>query len=127
MNTGHQSVLSFPCGSGVTGRREFQKYLLKALRVSESPVIVDLSDCRTLDHQDIDSLLECVAQAAGRDTPLIFVAGSGSVRVLLEVTRLASLVPVFDSMEEALAYPHTELQNSIQDIPVTQSQPRWSA
>ena len=127
VNSGAQFVLTFPSGAGTAGRREFQKCLLQALLVSELPVIVDLSDCRTLDQQDIDSMLRCVAQAAGRDTPLIFVAGSGPIRVLLEVTRIASVVPVFDSMEEALVYPRTRLQSNVQDIPLTQSQLRCSA
>ena len=65
-------------------------------------MIVDFSGCRPLNHEDIDLLLECVAQVAGRDTQVLFVAGSRANRVLLEVTRISSLVPVFNSVEEAL-------------------------
>jgi anti-anti-sigma regulatory factor len=100
-----QTVLPFPCASGASGRRDLQKRLSQALRVSEFPVVIDLSECRTLDHQDVDTLLNCVAQGVGCDTQVFFVAGSPTIRVLLEVTRIASLVPVFDSMEEALAHP----------------------
>ena len=100
-----QIVLPFPCASGASGRRELQRQFVCALRSSEFPVVVDLSECRTLDHRDVDCLLDCVAQDAGRDTKLYLVAGSPAMRVLLEVTRIASLVPVFESMEEALAYP----------------------
>jgi anti-anti-sigma regulatory factor len=99
------TILPFPCASSLTGRRALRKDLLIALRVSGSPVIVDFSDCRTLNSDDIDLLLECVAQAAGRETKVLFVAGSRVNRVLLEVTRISSLVPVFNSVEEALAYP----------------------
>ena len=50
-------------------------------------------------------LLECAACVAGRDAKLIFVAGSPTIRALLEVSRIASVVPVCDSIEEAFTYP----------------------
>jgi anti-anti-sigma regulatory factor len=106
------SILSFPCAGDSASRRALRKDLLSALRVSQSPVIVDFSGCRTLDHEDIDLLLECVAQVAGRDTQVQFVAGSRVIRVLLEVTRISSLVPVFDSMDEALADPKVAAENN---------------
>ncbi len=98
-------IVPFPCASSSAGRRALRKDLLNALRVSGSPVIVDLSGFSTLNHEDIDLLLDCVAQVVGRDTQVLFVAGSRVNRVLLEVTRISSLVPVFNSVEEALAYP----------------------
>jgi hypothetical protein len=99
------TILPFPCASSSAGHRALRKGLLSALHVSGSPVIVDFSGCRTLNHEDIDLLLECAAQVAGRDTQVLFVAGSRVNRVLLEVTRISSLVPVFNSVKEALAYP----------------------
>jgi anti-anti-sigma regulatory factor len=119
-----QTVLPFPCAAGASGRRELQKELVRALRTCEFPVVIDLSECRTLDHRDIDALLNCVAQGAGRDTQLFLVAGSPAVRVLLEVTRIASLVPVFESMEEALAYPR---MGTVEPIRVYPSQLSKSA
>ena len=106
------TILPFPCGTSSADRRGLRKGLLVALRVSGSPVIVDFSGCGTLNHEDIDLLLECVAQAAGRDTKVLFVAGSRVNRVLLEVTRISSLVPVFNSVEEALAYPQIPAENA---------------
>jgi hypothetical protein len=114
-NTVPWTVLPFPCASRLADRRGLRKDLLTALRVSGSPVIVDFSDCRTLNYQDIDLLLECVAEAAGRDTKVLFVAGSRVNRVLLEVTRISSLVPVFDSIREALAYPQIASENDVED------------
>jgi anti-anti-sigma regulatory factor len=100
-----QTALPFPSTVGASVRRELQKQLAQVLRASEFPVIIDLSDRHNLDHRDIETLLGCLAQAVGRDTQVIFVAGSPAIRILLEVTRIASLTPVFDSMEDALAYP----------------------
>ena len=97
------SILALCRESNSVRRRAFRKDLLAALRSSESPVIIDLSAFATLDHEDINLLLECTALAAGRDTQLFFVAGSPGVRLLLDVTRISSLVPVFESTERALA------------------------
>jgi hypothetical protein len=61
---------------------------------------------------------------------LLFVAGARSNRVLLEVTRIASLVPVFNSVKEALAYPEILAENNtddIQNVRANQSQTVWSA
>lgn len=65
--------------------------------------MVDMSGCDTLNHDDVDCLLECLGEVAGRDTQVLVVAGSPANRVLLEVTRIGSLVPVFNSMQEAVA------------------------
>jgi hypothetical protein len=52
-----------------------------------------------------------------------FVAGSRVIRILLEVTRVASLVPVFDSMEEAIAYPQIVSTKGAADFRASRSQP----
>jgi hypothetical protein len=99
-------VLSFPSALSPGFHRGQRKALLLALRIaSGTPVIVDLSNCPTLTQEDIDLLLECMARVTGRDTPLLVVAGSQVIRVLLELTRIASIVPTFNTVEEALAYP----------------------
>ncbi|MBZ5664377.1 MAG: hypothetical protein LAO30_07195 [Acidobacteriia bacterium] len=118
-SAGH--ILPFPCASSAAGGAR-RKELLSALRVSASPVIVDLSSCPTLNHEDIDLLLACVAQVVGRDTQVLLVAGRRVNRLLLEVTRIASLVPVFNSAEEALAYPQTRAANDAGDHGSSQSQ-----
>jgi|HubBroStandDraft_6_1064221.scaffolds.fasta_scaffold479669_3 anti-anti-sigma regulatory factor len=99
------TVLHFPSELGFDGRRSLRKDLLGALRVSGSSVIVDLSGRQSLDHDDIDLLLECVAHAAGRDHKLVIVASSRVLRALLEVSRISSVVPICGSAEEALADP----------------------
>jgi hypothetical protein len=115
VKTNSCTVLTFPCASNLAGRRA-RKDLLSALRISASPVILDLSGCGTLNHQDIDLLLECVAQVAGRDTNVLCVVGSGVTRVLLDVTRISSLVPVFNSVQEALTYPQIAGENVAGDL-----------
>jgi STAS domain len=127
MKTVEPNILHFSCASSSAGRRELRKDLLRALRASSSPVIVDFSGCSALNHEDVDLLLECAAQVAGRDTQLLFVAGSRVNRVLLEVTRISSLVPVFDSVKEAIAYPPVAADSNAEDQRASQSQRPWSA
>jgi hypothetical protein len=109
------TVLRFPGASSSASRRALRRSLSSALRVYESPIMIDLSDCRTLNHEDIVLLLECVGQAAGRDTKLVFVAGSGVIRVLLEVIRVSLLVPVFSSIEEALG-AQAASENGVENV-----------
>jgi hypothetical protein len=120
------NLLPFPCAS-CSGRPSQRRGLLSALRVANSPVVVDLSGCPSLNHEDIDLLLECMAQVAGRDIQVIFVAGSPANRVLLEVTRIPSLVPVFNSVKEALDYSGIAIHKEVNDQGMNQSQEFGSA
>lgn len=99
------TILSFARVSSSAEGRAKRKDLLRALRFSASPVIVDFSGCSTLHHEDIRLLLDCLALVAARDTKVLLVAGSPVNRLLLEVTRISSLATVLDSVTEALAYP----------------------
>ena len=97
------TIVRFPCASTSTSRRALRNEFLNAIRVSETPLVIDFSGCSTLNHKDIDLLLECAARVVGRDREVRFAAGSRVIRVLLEVTRISLIVPVFDSVDEALA------------------------
>lgn len=102
--TANSTILMFPHSTGSARRRVLRKALLNALRVSEGPIIVDLSSSRALDHEDITLLLDCVSLTVGRDTQLLLIAGSCDIQILLDVTRISSLVPVFTTLKEALEF-----------------------
>ena len=106
MNKAAGTVLPFPAVANRTSRRALLRELASALRLSISSVVVDLSALRTLNHRHIDLLLECVAEAAGRHTKLFLIAGSRINRIVLDVTRISSLVPIFDSIDEAFTDSH---------------------
>jgi hypothetical protein len=97
-------VLSFPSAWNFIMRRALRQDLLAAMRGRGSSVILDLSNRHTLNHEDIAVLLDCAALVAGRDIQLLVVAGSRSNRVLLQVARIAAVLPVCNSMEEARAH-----------------------
>ncbi len=115
------TVLLFPAASGSSLRAE-RKELLGALRCSGSPVIIDFSNCSTLNHEDIGLLLEGLDQAAGRDTKMLLVAGTPANRVMLDVTRISTLAPVFSSVVEALAYADIPAGNDAEPIRAPLSQ-----
>jgi anti-anti-sigma regulatory factor len=119
-------VLPFPCALISSGRRERRKKLLRELRATGSHIILDFSNCRTLDHEDIDLLLRCVAQVVGRDKQVVFAADSNAIRALLEVTRISSLVPIFNSVEEALERLKIAVPNIVEELQTCQSH-AWSA
>jgi hypothetical protein len=127
MNDHPRTVLMFPSGSNAMSRRALLKGLLKALRSSESPIILDLEQCHTLDREDVDLLLDCVDQSVGHDTQLVFVAVSAGIRALLDVIRVSALVPVLSSMEEALSYPRRTPEGMFSDIATSHPQLAWSA
>jgi hypothetical protein len=115
MKTGDWTILPFPCASSRSNRPALRKEWLGLLPGSEAPVIVDFSGCSSLNHEDVDLLLDCMARVTGRETQLLFVAGSTVNRVFLEVTRISSLVPVFNSVEEARASLQITAENNAAD------------
>lgn len=102
--TASSTILAFPRSTSSPLRRLLRREVLHALRVSEAPVIIDLSGCHNLNHDDIALLLDCVSQSVGRDTPLLLVAGSRNIKVILDVVRISSLVPVLTSLKEAIEF-----------------------
>src|SRR5262249_49577268 len=67
-----------------------------------SSVTVDLSERTNLNGKDIDLLLDCLACAAGRDGTVVLVTNRRPVRIILEVSRIASLTPVCSLLDEGL-------------------------
>lgn len=121
------TVLPFPYPATPANRRALRKQFLSALRASTTPVIVDMSACRIFDYADIDLLLECAAQARGRDTQVLLVAGTRVNRLVLDVARISLLVPVLNSVTEALAYSETGAETTPEASRAQQSQEPRSA
>jgi anti-anti-sigma regulatory factor len=116
------TILPFHGCSDSRGRRALRRNLLNAVRSSGSGIVVNFSGCDGLNHEDIRLMLDCLAYIAGRDIEILFVAGSPVIRVLLDVTRVSSLVPVFDSVDDALAHRQSSRASTVVDFPLSQSQ-----
>jgi hypothetical protein len=110
VKTGEPIIVPFPCSSKTLSQGAQRNAFNRAVRFSSSPVIVDLSECKTLNHDDIGLLLECLAQFAARDTNVLLAVSAPANQVVLEVTRISSLVPVFDSVAQAIAHLHNPTQ-----------------
>jgi hypothetical protein len=102
MNSADCRIFRISADASLREQRVLRKELFCSLRPGALPVIVDLSSLTGLNHDDIDLLLDCAALASGRDVRLLLVAGSRSNRVLLEITRLSSVLPVFNLLADAL-------------------------
>lgn len=66
-------------------------------------LIVDMSNTQEIDPDSIDLLLECVAEMEHADGRVALAAASPQAEVILELTRLTSVVDVFPSISEAAA------------------------
>jgi anti-sigma B factor antagonist len=77
---------------------------LRSALGSDRPVIVDLSDCNFIDSIGLSVLIDAAhrAERSGR-VELGIASPSASVRRLIELTQLESLIPVFDSTADAAA------------------------
>jgi anti-anti-sigma regulatory factor len=74
-------------------------------------VILDLSRTSRLGPETIDLLLDCVEHVERADGRVAVAAGSPEAAVILELTRLTSVVDLFPSVAEAVgrdAIPPTE-------------------
>lgn len=121
MTAGNARIVSTSANPGSAERRVLRKELLAALRPDGPAVILDLSARNGLDHDDIDMLLDSASEVIGRDVRFVLVAGSTSNRVLLDVSRIASVLPVFNSLAEALHEFNGIAQPLTQSVPTTDS------
>ena len=67
-------------------------------------IIFELPPTIKLDGPTIDFLIKCVRDAVAYDAEVAVVAASPEHQLLLELTRLASVLPAFRSVEEATAF-----------------------
>ncbi len=79
---------------------------LDALPKTSLPLIIDLGNTTFVDSAIVSTLLECFRTAAtsGRALALVLPESTGEqVRRLFKTTHLDSLLPVYDSWDDALA------------------------
>jgi hypothetical protein len=67
-------------------------------------IIFDLPPTTKLDSRAIDFLIECARDAVAHDAAVALSAASPEHQVLLDVTRISTVLPAFRSVEEATAY-----------------------
>ncbi|MGC2195655.1 MAG: STAS domain-containing protein [Terriglobales bacterium] len=84
-------------------RRSFLSEIQDLAKHSYRPqLVVDLSNAPQIEPDAIDLLLECVEQVERADGRVSVAVGSPETAVLLELTRLNSVLDIFSSVSEAV-------------------------
>ncbi|PYX37595.1 MAG: hypothetical protein DMG81_13775 [Acidobacteria bacterium] len=103
MSKGPTVVRDFPRSHGLASRKSFLTEIQRLTRESYRPqIVVDLSKSRNLSPEAIDLLLDCVEHVERADGRVIVAAGSPETAVILELTRVTSVVDMFSSVSEAI-------------------------
>ncbi|WP_275559321.1 STAS domain-containing protein [Streptomyces sp. 5-6(2022)] len=85
--------------------RDQLRHQLDQLIATRNParVIVDFSQLRLCDASGLSALVAANREARRRHGELRLVCPEGKVRRLLRLTQLARMIPVFDSVPQAIA------------------------
>lgn len=86
---------------GRSFRRRLRRTVTQMLRPA---VVLDLPPAFQLDNEALDFLLGCAREAAGHDAEVALAAPNAHHRVVLELTRISSVLPTFSSIPDAVAY-----------------------
>jgi anti-anti-sigma factor len=98
-----RAVVAFPEHVDVSNAAQIREQLLAAFDRGAAVVIADMSATVRCDHAGIDAVARAYQQAAVRRADLRLVATVPAVRRLLAAESLDRLVPVYSSVEAAVA------------------------
>ncbi len=69
----------------------------------ERPLVVDLTSCGFIDSTGLATLLHGTKPARDGEAHVALVSPGGEVRKLLELTAIDRTIPVFETLDEAIA------------------------
>jgi anti-anti-sigma factor len=69
----------------------------------DSPVVIDLTECEFIDSTGLATLLHGAGRERAGAGRVALVSSPGEVRKLLELTAIDRTIPVFETLDEALA------------------------
>ena len=98
-----RAVVAFPQHIDVSNAAQIREQLMAAFDRGAAVVIADMSATVRCDHAGIDAVAWAYQQAAVRRADLRLVATAPAVRRLLAAESLDRLVPVYSSVEAAVA------------------------
>jgi anti-anti-sigma factor len=81
----------------------FAEALERLAGESQDPLVVDLSSCAFIDSTGIAALVHGAEPYRERDSDFAVVCGQGTPREVLRITAIDQAVPVFESLDEAVA------------------------
>ena len=96
-------IKEFPQSRNFARRKSFLSEVRNLARRTYRPqLVLDISESAEMAPDAIELLLECVEQVERADGRVSVVAGSPQTAVILELTRLASVLDIFSSVSEAV-------------------------
>jgi len=97
-------VVVLPAEIDVTNSREVYEQLVGALGPDVDTVIADMMATTFCDSSGVHAIMRAYESAAGRDVHMrLAVSSSTSVHRVLQLIGVGQLMPVYESLQEALA------------------------
>jgi len=121
------TVVAFPERVDVSNAAQIGEQVLAAFDRGAVVVIADMSGTASCDDAGVDALARAYQQAAIRHVELRLVAGGPTVRRQLAAQGLDRLVPVYSSVEAAVAAGEPNGQDHPGHPAPPTSAPRWPA
>ena len=100
---GQQALVALPENIDVSNAGRIREELLAVLNRGAEALIADMTATVSCDHAGADAVARAYQRAAASRTQLRLVVTSGSVLRMLGMTGVGRLVPVYPSVEAALA------------------------
>lgn len=96
-------VKSFPWSRSFASRKEFLAEIRNLARGTYRPqLVLDMSESAEFSSDTIELLLECVEQIERADGRVSVIAGSPQAAVILELTRLTSVLDLCSSVSDVV-------------------------
>jgi anti-sigma B factor antagonist len=80
-----------------------RELLSEAAKDAERPLVIDLTRCEFIDSTGLATLLHGAKPAQNGESNVALVSAGGEVRKLLELTAIDRTIPVFSTVDEAVA------------------------
>jgi anti-anti-sigma factor len=122
-----RAVVALPEHIDGSNAAQIREQLLAAFDHGAAVVIADMSATASCDHAGLDALAQAYQQAAVRRADLRLVATASAVRRLLAAQGLDRLVPVYSSVEAAVAARQPDGQDLPGHPAPPATAPRWPA
>ena len=119
------AVVAFPEHVDVSNAALIREQLLAALDRGAEVVIADMSATASCDHAGVDAIARAYQQAAIRHAELRLVATGPAVRRQLAAQGLDRLVPVYSSVEAAVAAGEPDGRDPLGHPAPPAAAPRW--
>ena len=104
---GRQAIVTFPAHIGVSNASQLSDRLLAVINRGAEVLVGDLAGTQSCDHSAVAAVARACQRAAIGGTRVQLVVTAPAVRRVLAIEEVDRLVPIYPSLEAALATPTT--------------------